>query len=407
MATIKGSAPRRLSSWTESFLDYTAESQSPRLYRKWAAVSCIAGVLERKVWVRLFGRTLYPNIYCLLVGGPGIGKTDAIRDVRHFWKTIPDIFVAPTSVTLAALVDRLYTSQRKILRPTEIPPLTTFHSLQVGATEFGTLLAGYDASFMSTLNELYDCLETYDEARRGEKKEPKVFPNPQLNIIAGTTPAWLSGTLPPTAWAEGFASRTLMAFSAERFKLDPFTTIGRNEKLDAALSQDLAKIFGLWGTMMWDPEAAEMYKNWYLADMPPTPAHPKLEHYLPRRHIHFAKLLMIFSAARSDEQIIRVDDFQMAQSLILETEALMPEVFKSMTMKGDSNTIDEIYHFVWKMYNDTKKDVPEHVILRFISQHVPTHTVVNMLKLMVESQILEITEIGGPGRNKYRPKPKA
>src|SRR4051812_33732984 len=103
---VKGT--RRSDFWIESFCDYTSGIQSPLIFRKWAAVLTIAAALERKVWARAFSRTLYPNMYCLLVGGPGVGKTESIREVRNLWGILKELKVAPSSVSRASLVDALW-----------------------------------------------------------------------------------------------------------------------------------------------------------------------------------------------------------------------------------------------------------------------------------------------------------
>src|SRR4249920_2845006 len=137
-------AQRQCPFWIESFIDYTSGTQSPERFRRWTAASIIAGALERKVWTKVFKRTLYPNMYILLAGGPGIGKSDALRGASDLWDALPELHVAPSSVSRASLVDSLVAAERSVLRPTDTNPYTKFNSLQVAATEFGTFLSSYD-----------------------------------------------------------------------------------------------------------------------------------------------------------------------------------------------------------------------------------------------------------------------
>lgn len=78
MATTPALGQRKLSSWIDSFEQFTVNRQSPALFRKWAAITCIAGALERKVWVRAFGLTLYPNMFVVLCGGPGVDRKSVV-----------------------------------------------------------------------------------------------------------------------------------------------------------------------------------------------------------------------------------------------------------------------------------------------------------------------------------------
>lgn len=399
---------RKLSSWIEGFVKFTDGTQSPEIFRRWAAVMTIAGALERKVWLKAFKRTLYPSLYVLLVAPPGVGKTDAMRNTRAFWEELPALKLASHSVSRASLADELKGAERRILNPTLANPLTIFNSLQTCAEEFGTFLTAYETEFMSTLNHLWDCIK-YTETKRS-MKEPINLPNPQLNLLAGTTPAWIGGTLPETAWAEGFSSRLLMVYSGDRIKIDPFAVVETDDALRAVLVDELQSIHELQGQMEFEENFIELYRNWYMADCPPKPTHPRLEHYIPRRHIHFLKLCMVMSASRSNDLVLRTADFQSAQDLFLEAESTMPEVFKALRAGSDSNILDEVFNFVWTTYSkEGNKPLSEHRIIQFIQQRVPVEKVVRTLDIMVQSRMLEVAGVGtgAGGRNSYKPAPRA
>jgi len=384
----------------------TDGSQSPRIFRKWAAASIIAGAMERKTWLKAFKRILYPNLYILLTGGPGIGKTDALREVYKFWEFLPDLHVAPSSVSRASLVDALASAERSVLRPQDASPYTKFNSLQVAATEFGTFLSAYDTEFLSTLNDLYDCVR-YKEMKR-HMKNPIEMPAPQINMIAGTTPAWLGGTLPETAWAEGFSSRLVIIYSGDRIKVDPFGLDTRDEALEADLVQDLQAVHNMFGQFQFAEDFAETFKTWYYADCAPQPDHPKLEHYLPRRHIHFLKLCMVMSAARSSDFVLRMIDYTRAQDMLLEAETYMPDIFKAMRHNSDANVYDEAYQYIYQLWMKENKPVSESRIIHFIGQRIPSHSVLKVLEVMVSSNMLQVASLAdNSGRKTYKPTAKA
>jgi hypothetical protein len=77
-------APRKLTSWIESFVKYTEVFNSPEVFRRWAAIGIVAGALEQKVWVRTKGSDLFPNQYIILVGPPGIGKSAILSVAEKF-----------------------------------------------------------------------------------------------------------------------------------------------------------------------------------------------------------------------------------------------------------------------------------------------------------------------------------
>lgn len=406
MATTPASGARKCQNWIDSFVVATEGVQSPLIFRKWAAIVTLAGAIERKVWARVFRRTLYANLYVMLVGGPGVGKTESLREVHRYWKELPDMFVAPSSVSRASLVDELALAQRQIARldsPTE--PFVRFNALSVGATEFGTFLSAYDTEFMSTLNDLYDGVR-YKERKR-HMKEAIEMENPFLNLIAGTTPAWLGNVLPESAWAEGFSSRVLMIYSGERQKVDPWAETEERTSLHDNLHSDLFSIHSMFGQMAFDEDVAATFKDWYLRDLAPSPEHPKLEHYLPRRHIHFLKLCIIMSVARSDERVIRMADYEAAQEFLLEAEAYMPDVFKSITGGGDSNALEDCFAMVWGLWSKNQKPVGEHVLTSYLARRIPVHNVKRAIETMVSMHMIkEVPGAGLAGRAGYSPIPR-
>ena len=49
-------------SWIDNFVDYTDNTEPPVLFRKWTAMSVVAGALQRKAYLNWGTFNLYPNI---------------------------------------------------------------------------------------------------------------------------------------------------------------------------------------------------------------------------------------------------------------------------------------------------------------------------------------------------------
>lgn len=399
-------SPRNYESFIEGFLGWTEGIMSPRLFRQWTAVYAVSGALERKAWLRINKSVLYPNMFILLIAPPGTGKTEAIKRIETLWNEIPNIKIAPSSVSRASLVDAVLRAERVILRPAHpSEPFIKFNALSVLADEFGTFLAGYEGEFMSTLNTLFDN-KKYREEKRG-MKDPLIIEKPMLNLLAGTTPTWLGSNLPISAWSEGFASRLMLVFSAERVRVNPFAEEEIDYVTEGKLVADLGRINGLYGEFKLTEEVRKAYLAWYHSDFHPAPSHPKLEDYLPRRGIHFLKMCMAFSAARSDDLIIDIGDYQEAQDLLLETEKFMSDVFKSMKTGADANVIDEAFNFIWQAFAKEQKPIPDHRIIHFLSMKIPSHSVTKVLEVMETSNMIRVVSVLANGRKTYQPVPRA
>lgn len=377
---------RKCPNWVDGFERYCAGKGSPGVFTRWAGIFTIAAALERKVWIKTNKGVLYPNMYVFVVGPPGAGKTLGLEMSREFLGSIDKFHLAPSSVTKASLIDALVTAERHIVRPKEDPSMIQFNSLTVLSNELGTFLTAYESDFMSVLTDLWDN-KNYSETRRSSKLSIQIK-NPQISMIAATTPVWLTNFLPEGAWDMGFLSRVMLAYSGAEEPGDLFTENSYDSALRKDLVHDIQKIFELYGKMEFTPEAAKLITAWHKAKGPPAPDHPKLANYNTRRTAHLLKLCMVASVASGNDLLITEEHYVEALSWLIELEETIPDIFKSMKTAGDSKTIEEAYYYVYKSFVKDKKLVSETRLMAFLSERTPAHNVERIATLMVKGGLL-------------------
>lgn len=349
--------------------------------------------MERKVWVRTKGSNLFPNLYIILVGPPGVGKSAILSHTERLLRAIPDIFVAPSSLTTASLIDTMEIAQRKIMWP----QLVMFNSLQVVASELGVFLPAYDPAFMNTLTKLYDG-ELYEERRRTGKVNHIRIDSPQLSIIGGTTPSYLNSFLPEGAWDQGFTSRTIFVFNASPVYTPIFgdeDDFQHLQEIYIGLIHDLKIIAQAFGKMSWSPDAADAITEWDRTGLKPVPEHGKLLHYNSRRLAHVIKLCMVASVARSAEKVITLQDFTLAKAWLLEAESLMPVIFAQMGLGGDSRVIEDLRFHIAMLYGKTKRPVGEHRLVDFLKDRVPAQNISKIIEVVIRSRDLKQVLVNG------------
>lgn len=386
---------REYPDWIDEFVQSTSTTNSPEIFRRWAAITCIAGALERKVWAVSQRRPVYPNIYTILVAPPGIGKSQISSVVEKMWRSLPDHHVAPTSMSRAAMADALNNAERIIQRPRETPATVKFNSLKILSNELGTLLPSYDTEFMANLTDIYDG-SPYDESKRS-LKEPILIQHPQLNMLAGTTPSHLNSFLPAGAWDQGFLSRAFLVYSGLKIRSKLF---GHSEEVEEypELLADLKQMAALYGSVEWSREAIEAIEAWHLGGNLPEPDHPKLKNYNTRRTIHALKLSIIFSVSRSNSLKVELEDYQRAMDALHEMEEYIPDIFKAMNTGGDSQAIEDCWHFVMKLGVKAKgQPIPEQYVIQFLAERVPAHNIENILGIMVRQRLLKQVQVNKVG----------
>jgi hypothetical protein len=386
--------------WLNEFLEYTEAVPSPAIFRLWSGITAIAGALERRAWVVSAGEPLYPNLYTILVGHPGTGKTQAIKPTNALWYATKRLHIAPHDITKARLIDRLAkASHKKILKDGR---LYEYNTLLVAADEFGVLLPSHDTEFLSTLNRIFDNPAQHGHERRALGDKQIDIINPQMSILAGTQPSYLANLLPEEAWGQGFMSRVIMVYSNAPSKpVDIFDTRELPRGKFDYLRDKLIEFTGFYGTLKWALPAAQTAQRWVNAGMVPEPEHSKLEHYNRRRIINFIKLLIISTVSHGNSDI-QLEDVQRAQDWMLQAESVMPDIFREMVGKSDIQIIDELHFFLWKIWSKEKKGIHEARLYDFLRNRAPAEKIQRIIDVAMKASIIERLA----GTELYRPRPK-
>lgn len=369
---------RKLSSFIDGFQLYTEKANSPELFRKWGGIFTVAAGLERRVYIKTARGVLYPNLYTILVGPPGAAKTLVTVTARELLSNIEAFHVASSSVTRASLIDELKVSERKIILPKM--EVMTFNSLTIISNEFGVFLESYDQSFMNTLTDIYDGWP-YKESRRGKDLRIRID-HPQLNILAATTPSYLNALLPPGAWDQGFMSRVIMVYAGPNPPDDLFAIPKDDIVLKRNLETDMVKISSMVGEMRFHQDAAEAINLWSKSGGDPKPLHPRLTHYNTRRTAQLLKLCIIASAAENDNLEITLENYVEALNWLTETEAVMEDIFRSMSSGGDGEILKECWHFIYSLYIKKTQPVPLFKVIGFLQDKTPAHNIQRMIEIL-------------------------
>lgn len=378
---MNGKGARKCQSWIESFVEYTDNLESPVAFRRWCAISTLASVLERKVYVTT-SAPLYPNLYTFIVGDAGIGKSRPINFSTTLLRQIDGIHLGATSMSMASMVDHMVEAKRTTI----VPPheAVEYRSLHLRADELSAFLNEYDKDLIPGLTTFYDC-EPYSQGRRVGNIRIQIK-QPQLNMLVGSTPSNLLKLVPEYAWEQGFTSRIFLIFADERPIIDALDPKYKKEAPEA-LIHDLKLIDKMAGEFAWSDEFAKQAWQWKQLGYPPQPTHPKLKHYNTRRFAHLLKLSMVANIDRTADLYLDVEDFNQAMTWMVAAEASMPMIFDKGAGSADSKAMDEILFFL-RQYPE---GVSEHKVVNFARNRIDNvHAVVKILELMQSGGLIRV-----------------
>ena len=323
---------------------------------------------------------MYANLYTFLIAPPGGGKSRVIDLAHDLLHTLPDPYIAPTSINAASIIDHLLECKRIILSPGA--SAVEYNAMSILVGEFGTFMSSYDDDLMAILTDFYN-VRPYGQRRRGGNLKIKIE-RPMLNMLVGSTPSNLMRFMPENAWGQGFASRILFIFSDEKERIDDFAT--KKTELSQALINDLGIINTLTGQFSVTEEYRTAVNNWRELDenIPPKPTHPRLQHYCSRRKEHLYRLSMVSAIDRGNALLLTKEDFNRAMSWLIEAEQDMPKIFQNTTESSDSVIMDETVHMI-----QTKGGVIEEgTLIRYLRQRVPSHAVMRVVEIMERSGLI-------------------
>ena len=189
---------RNYPDFIKSFLHFSSSVPAPGKFLKWAALSIVAGALERKVWIRNAGYLLHPNLYIMLVGDPGISrKSTSSQTAMKILRKVPDMYFLSTQVTSASMI--LAMRESGLNRYVKLNGLSYYNSSSfLYSSEAAVTLKEIQGSIIELLTDFYDCQpngwntgeETPWEKRTKSDGPIRIF-NPCLNMLACSTPNYL------------------------------------------------------------------------------------------------------------------------------------------------------------------------------------------------------------------------
>ena len=355
---------RKLNDWLSGWLEFTENIEAPERFRLWSAVAAVSAALQRRVYVTVKGQRLYPNLYIMLVGPPGVGKGNAMRELIK-WLRETDIHLAPEGLTRRAFYESL--EDAKVASP--IDPLDFSYSLAAFIEELGVFLHAGDNDFIYNLCHVYDnpAYFHYKTATAGEIH----VENASFMLLAGATPKAIKDIFSEHAMELGISARSLLIFSDERVDVPIFGLPKKNESLAKDLQHDLRQMLYIHGEYVFTEDAAESLVAWSHDDFKPYPNDPRFIHYNVRRFVQITKLCIVTAASMRDDPLITLEDLTRVKTFLLEAERTMPRAIEGIGANPYLEYQQKCLKLINTFYDKTGKPTAEYALRSILMTDVP------------------------------------
>jgi len=361
---------RILDDWIPAYVEYMKDTEFPKAYHYWNAISCIAGALQRKVFIRYGLSRIYPNMYIVLVGPSGVGKSKSMDPAIEIYRST-GLPVMADSITPRRMRSFMEESETKY-EDSETHDMITHTSIQIFSPELVVLVGQRDMELIGFLTHIYDNPETLDH--QTEHKGSNSVTNLFVNVLAACAPDWFPVMFPPEAIGGGFTSRVIFVY--ERLKAQaqsfPIMTEWHDKRL-----QDLKADLNLIATHYRHPfyltEEARAYFHEYYQEQEEcvrngirlihgdkkslSTTDPIFGGYIARRRIHILKLSMIFAASRGTTNKIEPADLEKGLKLLLNVETKMEKLFSGSGRSVNAAIISVVMEVIAEKQTTTRAEI--------------------------------------------------
>lgn len=370
------------------YRSYTADTEVPRFFHRWAAVVGLGAWLGRNFLLPFGHSTIAPNLYVMMLGAPGTRKSTAIKIQKK-------LLLKAGYSTLAA--DK--TTKEKFLLDLAEPPVEAdvlFESLDdatprecfIAPDEFGDFFGSTAVlEFLSTLGVLWDFPDEFYESRVKNSQSLRIYA-PTISMLTGNTPTTFATMFPPEVIGQGFFSRMLLIhseISGVRIAFPP----APDPAITVSLVETLRRIKATCvGTAIINEEAksllAEIYNKW------PGIDDVRFESYGNRRFTQLLKLCLIYAAARISTEVT-VSDVIAANTLLAVTEFKMPKALGEFG-KGKNS---DIVHKAMTVIEGAKSPITVADLYKQLSRDLTKiQELQEIVNNLIRSDRVQMTEFG-------------
>lgn len=387
----------------KGFLGFAKPFETTALYLEWCAIWQLGTAVTRQCAMISRGQPLTPNLFVLLVGGPGAGKSQAISAARQIFIPATKHNVIPSSVTRAGLIDYMVENLQQRKAPDG--SLLISNECIALSEEMQGILPEHDIGHLTLYNELFDVRPVYKARTRTHGQMDLEYP--YCSIITGAQPAFLGTTLPEQAWGMGFMSRSIMVYDHPTGRTSAFHHQQLDRTAQQKLIQELRKRSELFGYFQWQPEAKALYETWWVEHGgPPVPQAKRLAMgYNARRALQFFKLSMCYSLSRGMDLRVTLADAERAIALLLRTEDRMRFIFAEMQNTGFMIAMNDVLDVV-RQEGAAGRTVHEATLIEMLNSRFPPTQVHAIISNLEKAQMIELAPNKGltaQGFREFRP----
>jgi hypothetical protein len=319
------------------YIELTEGTEVPELFNVWGGYILISSAISRRVWL-LHGRDpIYPNIYVMLVGDAGNGKSMALNEVRELLADVESIPLAHSVETPEGLLRRLagqperdppllFDGSFKTIGPHgvtgEVTPCTII------ANEFVNFINKAPENWIHLLNDIYDTDKRFGYFTKNQGSD--LINGPYIVLFGALTTETSFDMQKSRIIQSGFARRSIFQYGERRFDQPcPFPPGGPQKlELRKSIIHQCRALQQLTGEFRMPQHSKDLYTAWYNDHSYKCPkAPPHMRSWLTSKPMQVLKLSMITSLSFSHDLEITPDHLDISLNFLAKMEESLYGIF--------------------------------------------------------------------------------
>lgn len=332
-----------MTNYLEDYFTYLGENEAPDMFHVWCAYTTLSAAIGRRVWLQHGEACHYANVYILLVGNAGSGKSFAMGRANRLVAALKNVAITQPVETVEGIIrfiagdplhknakgepDPIYSECHNV-RTWPDGTLKDVHEVLLVANEFIDFIRINPSFWTGLLNNIYD-LDYYGYRTKNSGNDTITGP---YVVLLGGIPTEVGKKLQDLDIINtGLARRTILQYGERKYDApvaEPSYTDAQKAAQQRLLDR-LKHIQTLSGPIRRTPDALSWWKAWY--DKHSTTllkrSTPATLGWLSSKPIQVLKLAMLNSLAMRDDLIITPQEFELAIAYLDVTEKSFPMIF--------------------------------------------------------------------------------
>ena len=321
-----------MTTYLEDYAILTAGNEAPTKFHRWAALSTLSHAVGRKVWTDwgILGK-IFPHIYLVFVGDPGIKKSTAMNIAKQLVLNLKDIPIAGESITRESMTQLLgnETSRCAKVYKWEDKPVR-YSQLSIFANEFVNLLnsGGNPIGMIDFFTDVWD-----QEVFRVETKNKgtDVILNPYVSILGCLTPETIRMLMAQKVISGGMTRRCIFIMGDKSANPIAFPEVTPEQHAARErINRYLLEIKAHCGPFVWEPNGKAFFKEWYDKNFQRKKQETDivLNRFLETKPELMIKVAMLVALGQNYQDMrITEEALMVADALLTESEMTGPYLF--------------------------------------------------------------------------------